>query len=107
MIRPPPRSTLFPYTTLFRSTGVEAAVAVKPSYGLADADMERMLRDSFEHAKEDVHARALAENRVEAQRIIEATVSALQVDGALLSSQEKEAIAEKMRDLQSLLAGPD
>ena len=60
-----------------KSSGSEASVTVKPSYGLADADIERMLRDSFEHAKEDVHARALAENRVEGQRLIEATLSAI------------------------------
>src|SRR5207244_3880434 len=47
-----------------KSTGAEASVAVKPSYGLADADIERMLRDSFEHAKEDVHARALAGKKI-------------------------------------------
>src|SRR5213082_3025698 len=47
------------------TTGAEASVAVKPSYGLADADIERMLRDSFAHAREDVHARALAEARID------------------------------------------
>ncbi len=90
-----------------KSSGVEASVAVKPSYGLADADIERMLRDSFEHAKEDVHARALAENRVEGQRLVEATVSAMQADDALLSSREKAAIEEEMRNLQKILASSD
>src|SRR6185436_6644971 len=66
-----------------KSTGVEASISVKPSYGLADSDIERMLRDSFEHAKEDVHARALAEYRVEGRRLIEATRSALQIDASL------------------------
>ena len=54
------------------TSGVEASVSVKPSYGLADADIERMLRDSFEHAREDMHARALAEQRVDGRRLIEA-----------------------------------
>jgi molecular chaperone HscA len=90
-----------------KTSGKEASVTVKPSYGLADADIERMLRDSFEHAKEDVHARALAENRVEGQRLIEATVSAMAADAGLLSAQEKETIEEKIRALQSALAGPD
>jgi molecular chaperone HscA len=89
------------------SSGKEASVTVKPSYGLADADIERMLRDSFEHAKEDVHARALTENRVEGERLIEATISAMQADGALLSAQEKAAIEGEMRNLQEALAGTD
>jgi molecular chaperone HscA len=87
--------------------GVEASVTVKPSYGLADADIERMLRDSFEHAKEDVHARALAENRVEGQRLVEATFSAIQSDAALLSAEEKSAIEMQMRNLKKALAGTD
>src|SRR3954471_6718622 len=69
--------------------GIQASVTVKPSYGLADADIERMLRDSFEHAKEDVHARALAEARVDGQRLMEATRSALAADGALLSPADR------------------
>jgi molecular chaperone HscA len=89
------------------STGIEAAVNVKPSYGLGDADIERMLRDSFEHAKEDMHARALAEQRVEGQRLIEATRSALAADGALLSPQERAAIEESLAALQRLLPGTD
>ena len=89
------------------TSGREASVIVKPSYGLADADVERMLRDSFEHAKTDMHARALAEQRVEGERLIEATRSALQADGALLSLQEKDLIEEKIKSLQSLFAGAD
>jgi molecular chaperone HscA len=80
---------------------------VKPSYGLADADIERMLRDSFEHAKDDVHARALTEQRVEGQRLIEATKSALSQDERLLSGEEREAIERAMRSLEGLLAGTD
>jgi len=89
------------------SSGVEALVSVKPSYGLGDADIERMLRDSFEHANEDVHARALAEHRVEGQRLLEATRSALQADGNLLSPDEKTAIEEKMQSLQAPLQTTD
>src|SRR5436309_1077488 len=71
-----------------KSTGAEASITVKPSYGLADADIERMLRESFEHAKEDVHARALAEYRVDGQRLLEATRSALAADKGLLRAEE-------------------
>jgi len=90
-----------------KSTGVEASIVVKPSYGLADADIERMLRDSFEHAKEDVHARALTEQRVEGQRLIEATRSALEADKALLSPEELSAIEHAVAELQARLAGTD
>ncbi len=89
------------------TSGVEASVSVKPSYGLGDADIERMLRDSFEHANEDLHARALAEHRVEGERLIEATRSALQADGGLLSADEKTAIEAKMQSLQTLLQTTD
>ena len=89
------------------TSGVEAAVTVKPSYGLADADIERMLRDSFEHAKEDVHSRALTEQRVEGQRLLEATRSALLQDQNLLSDKERKTIEEAMQALESLLAATD
>src|SRR4030095_6167833 len=71
------------------TTGVEASITVKPSYGLGAAAVERMLRDSFEHAREDTHARALAEQRVDGQRLIEATRAALAADEGLLSAPEK------------------
>jgi len=89
------------------STGVESSISVKPSYGLADADIERMLRESFQHAKEDVHSRALAEQRVEGQRLLEATRSALQADKNLLRADEAAAIEKAMAGLESLLSGKD
>ncbi len=84
-----------------------ASVTVKPSYGLGDADIERMLRDSFSHAKEDVHARALAEARVDGQRLLEATRSALASDAALLSADEHAAISTAVASLEKALAGSD
>jgi molecular chaperone HscA len=98
---------LLSVTAQEKSTGVEASITVKPSYGLADADIERMLRDSFEHAREDVHARALAEYRVDGQRLLEATRSALQADKALLSENELRAIQDAAARLESLLQGAD
>ena len=89
------------------SSGVEASVIVKPSYGLADADVERMLRDSFEHAREDMHARALAEQRVDGQRLLEAIRSAIAVDSQLLAGEERQAVEEKMRALEKLIGGTD
>jgi len=89
------------------SSGVEASVVVKPSYGLADADIERMLRDSFEHANEDVHARALTEYRVDGQRLLEATRSALSQDEKLLGNDERESIRTAMLSLEKLLPGND
>ena len=90
-----------------KSTGAEASITVKPSYGLQDADIERMLRDSFEHAKEDVHARALAEYRVEGRRLLEATRSALQADRNLLSREEVQVIERAMVELEQVLPGTD
>jgi len=89
------------------TTGAEASISVKPSYGLADADIERMLRDSFEHAKEDVHARALNEHRVEAQRLIDATRGGLAEDASLLNSAELKDIQEKIAALEKTLPGTD
>jgi molecular chaperone HscA len=90
-----------------KTTGAEASVTVKPSYGLADADIERMLRDSFEHAKEDMHARALHEHRVDAQRLLDATRSGLAEDGSLLNSDEIKNIQEKIEILEKNLRVSD
>jgi molecular chaperone HscA len=89
------------------TTGVEASITVKPSYGLGDADVERMLRDSFEHAREDMHSRALAEQRVDGQRLIEATRAALAVDAALLSTDEKAKIESSLENLERLISTKD
>ena len=89
------------------STGVEAAVVVKPSYGLADADIERMLRDSFEHARDDMQARALHEARVDAARLLEAVRAALAADGALLAAAEREAIERQVAALAAVAAGSE
>ncbi len=98
---------LLSVTAREKTTGAEASVAVKPSYGLGDADIERMLRDSFTHAKEDVHARALAESRVDGQRLLEACRSAMVGDGHLLSPEERSRIEETMASLERALAGAD
>src|SRR3954462_13699874 len=95
---------LLSLTARENTTGAEASVTVKPSYGLADADIERMLRDSFSHAKEDVHARALTEARVEAQRLLDATQSALAVDSSLLNADERAPIDAGVSSLQKAMA---
>ncbi|MEA3118157.1 MAG: molecular chaperone HscA, partial [Paraburkholderia sp.] len=73
-------------------SGVEASVVVKPSYGLADDEIARMLEDSFRSAEIDMHARALREAQVEAERMIEATEAALAADGELLEAAERASV---------------
>lgn len=74
------------------TTGKEQTVEVKPSYGLTDEDVEKMLLDSFEHAEEDIHQRQLIERTVEAQAMIAATEKALASDGDLLDEDERAEI---------------
>jgi molecular chaperone HscA len=74
------------------TSGVEASITVKPSYGLGDDEIARMLQESFSSADEDMQRRALREEQVEAERIVLATRSALQADAALLSEEERVAI---------------
>lgn len=73
-------------------SGVEAAIEVKPSYGLSDEQIARMLQDSFSTAQQDMQARALAEARLEADRMVLATRSALKADGDLLSDVERATL---------------
>ncbi len=75
-----------------QTTGVEAAITVKPSYGLTDDEIARMLEDSFAHAEDDMKARSLAEAQVEADQMIVATRTALAADGDLLSQRERAEI---------------
>ncbi|UXY14874.1 Fe-S protein assembly chaperone HscA [Chitiniphilus purpureus] len=90
-----------------QSSGVEASVVVKPSYGLSDDEIARMLSDSLQHAGDDMAARKLAEARVEAQALLDATVSALASDGGLLAADERTAIDEALATLRDALAGTD
>ncbi|MES9880881.1 MAG: Fe-S protein assembly chaperone HscA [Sedimenticola sp.] len=88
------------------SSGVKAHVEVKPSYGLSDSEVEGMLRDSIDHAQEDLEARRLREQQVEAQRVIEALTSALADDGDdLLSGEEREQVEAALQLLAESAEG--
>ncbi len=89
------------------ASGVAAQVTVKPSYGLTDGEIARMLQDSFAHAADDMRARALAEEQVEADRIMEATTSALAADGDLVAADERARIDEALATVARLRAGSD
>jgi molecular chaperone HscA len=82
-------------------SGVEAAVTVKPSYGLEDAEIARMLSESFGTAEEDMRERSLREARVEAERMLLATRSALDADGDLLADAERAEITRLMAALEA------
>lgn len=84
-------------------SGVEAAIHVKPSYGLSDNDITSMLQDSFSHAADDVQARALREELVDAKRLIEAVDAALAEDQQLLDEDELEVIHRKLTALKELV----
>jgi len=89
-------------------TQTRAQVVVKPTYGMSDADITRMLRESLDHAGEDAQARILAEQKVEAQRLLEATRTALNQDGAiLLDDAELAALLQALRQLEQAVAGRD
>ncbi len=88
-------------------SGVEASVAVKPSYGLADDDIARMLRESFATAEGDMAARALREAQVEAERMVLATRSAIAADGDLLEEAERAEIDALVVALLQIAEGPD
>ncbi|MCA0935851.1 Fe-S protein assembly chaperone HscA [Vibrio alginolyticus] len=97
---------LLSVTAMEKSTGVQSEIQVKPSYGLSDTEVADMLRDSMAHAKEDMQARALAEQRVEADRVIEGLIAAMQADGDdLLSEQEKQNLVKSIEALIELRNG--
>ncbi len=89
------------------TSGVEASITVKPSYGLTDDEIAGMLKESIDHVGDDVQARNLREQQVEADRVIEACGHALEKDGALLSDSERAAIDAAIARLQELRAGSD
>jgi molecular chaperone HscA len=90
-----------------QTSGREARIEVKPSYGLTDDEIAGMLKDSFSHAGDDAFRRALREAQVEAQRLIEATQSALQDAGELLSTLERAHIDAAVTRLQAVMIGDD
>lgn len=89
------------------SSGVEASVLVKPSYGLSDDEIAEMLKSGVEHAGDDMALRALREQQVEAERVIEAAEQALAKDGHLLDGDERAAVDAAIARLRGLREGED
>ena len=90
-----------------QTTGRQSQIEVKPSYGLSDDEIAGMLKDSINHASEDAFRRALREAQVEAQRLLEATQTALAEDAQLLSTLERAHIENCVAKLQAVLLGDD
>ena len=87
--------------------GKQASVEVKPSYGLADTEIEKMLKDSIEHAKDDMVMRGLREQQVDANRLLEAVSAALEVDADLLTDKERQHIDQHMEKLRRAFDASD
>lgn len=97
---------LLTVSALERESGVVASVDVKPSYGLSDGEIERMLRESMENAGDDMQQRVLQEQKVDAARVLEAIRSALEADGSVhLSEEERAGIDEHIRALELSVQG--
>ncbi|MBX8496600.1 Fe-S protein assembly chaperone HscA [Pseudomonas cichorii] len=89
-------------------SGIESSIQVKPSYGLTDGEITRMLKDSFEYAGDDKVARVLREQQVDARRLVEAVEAALAVDGdSLLDAEERMVIDLQLTELRELMQGTD
>lgn len=89
------------------TSGAEAHITVKPSYGLSDAEITRMLQDSAQHAQDDMLARALREQQTEGQQLLEAVRHALEQDGELLVADERAGIEKVMAALRDTLQQTD
>ncbi|MCK9060342.1 Fe-S protein assembly chaperone HscA [Haemophilus influenzae] len=99
---------LLSVTAMEKSTKVQASIQIKPSYGLTDEEVTAMIKSSFDNAQEDLQARELAEQRVEADRVIESVIVALQADGAeLLSTDEFHHIETVLKQLMNVKQGSD
>ena len=99
---------LLSVTAMEKSTKVQASIQIKPSYGLTDEEVTAMIKSSFDNAQEDLQARGLAEQRVEADRVIESVIVALQADGAeLLSTEEFHHIERVLKQLMDVKKGSD
>lgn len=90
-----------------KTTGVESSIVVKPSYGLTDDEVARMLQEGFSHAVDDRGARALAEQRVDAEALLNALAAALEKDGDLLSDRERDVLGAEIDKLKRLRDGAD
>jgi molecular chaperone HscA len=90
-----------------QTSGVQAQITVKPSYGLSDGDIARMLQEGFARAASDAEARALREEQVEAERLLEAIRAAMAADRDLLSAAEQDEIHTRMTELSQRLQGSD
>jgi len=91
-----------------KSTKVQASIQIKPSYGLTDEEVTAMIKASFDNAQDDMQARELAEQRVEADRVIESVIVALQQDGAdLLTEVEFRQIENALKQLMDVKEGTD
>lgn len=95
-------------SALEKESGTVASVDVKPSYGLSDGEIEKMLRDSMDHASEDMQKRLLQEQKVDADRVLQAITSALKSDGdEFLSSEEREQINQLITALETAVKGDE
>lgn len=98
---------LLSVTAMEKSTGVEAAIQVKPSFDLNENEIAQMITDSISHAQGDIAARRLAEEKVDGLRVLESLQGALAEDAHLLSEQEAQAIAAAQAALRNALDGSD
>jgi molecular chaperone HscA len=94
---------LLSVSAMEQGSGVQASIDIKPSYGLTDAEITRMLQDGFASAKVDLLARSLREEQVNAQRLLDAVQTALNSDQSLLSDQERVAVEQEMKILKEVL----
>ena len=99
---------LLSVSAMEKSTKVQASIQIKPSYGLTDEEVTAMIKSSFDNAQQDMQARELAEQRVEAERVIESVIVALQTDGSeLLSTDEFHQIEAVLKQLMDAKQGLD
>ncbi len=98
---------LLSVTAMEKSTGVQSSIQVKPSFGLSDTEIATMLKDSMKYAKDDISRRMLAEQQVEAARVLESLHAALAKDGDLLNDDERGQIDATMANVAQLATGDD
>lgn len=98
---------LLSVSAMEKSTGVESSIEVKPSFGLDDAQISQMIKDSMSNAADDMQARMLKEQQVEASRVIESVQAALTTDSGLLNSDEVAAIEADIKSLAQISQGTD